>query len=95
MSGLDPHGAGALARIRTGATRTVRACVAAVEWAAFWVAALLPVAALPLYAALQYAVLDPAVVAGAAAVNLLALVVGHGHDPGWAGRDRSPGATDE
>lgn len=84
MSPPDAACAGTLARVRAG----VRACVAAVEWAAFWVAALLPVAALPLYAALQYASFDPALVAGAAAVNLLALVVGHGHEPTGAGSDR-------
>jgi hypothetical protein len=63
--------------------------VAALEWVAFWIAALCPVAAVPLYVALQSATVDPAVVVGVVLVNALSLVVGHDHDPGLLGSDGS------
>lgn len=61
--------------------RVLRAAIAGIEAAAFWLAALFPLAYLPLLVALQYAALDPMVVARIGIVNLLALVVGHRHDP--------------
>lgn len=68
--------------------RVLGGCVALVESVAFWVAAGLPVAYPPLLAALQYAVLDPTAVVGVAVANLLALLVGHRHEPTRFGRDR-------
>lgn len=66
-------------RLPRQVTRTLRLWVAAVEWLAFWTAALFPVAYLPLFVTVWYTSLGPGVVVGAIAVHTGALVVGHRH----------------
>jgi len=61
--------------------RTIRA-------AGFWIAIVLPIAYGPLLAGGLSGV-EAALFAGAVAVNVGALVVGHGHDPGEGGSDRA------
>lgn len=82
-----PAVAGRLAHLLV---HTLHESVAVVEAVIFWIAALFPVAYLPLLAALQYAPLDPAIIAGIVAAHLLALVVGHRHEPTHFDRDATP-----
>lgn len=85
----------AVTRLARPLGRALRAGLASAEAAAFWLAALFPLAYLPLLAALQYGALDPGAVAGLGAANLLALLVGHGHEPAGVERDRAAHAAGE
>ncbi len=54
---------------------------ATVRAAGFWTAVLLPLTYVPLVALSPAPAADPQVLVVAVAVNLLALAVGHGHEP--------------
>lgn len=58
---------------------------AIVAWAAFWMAVVLPVAYLPLFVALKYAYLTPEMMLGIISLNVLALLLGHYHEPSHHG----------
>ena len=84
---LDPHMSTDAALVPPARALPLAAVRRAVRALGFWLAVALPLAYLPLLS-LPAVGGDPGLLAGAVGVNLVALAVGHGHEPSIGRRRR-------